>query len=65
MGVTWEQVVNLRRRIFCRGLGGSVHVCGENVLNNDYRMFWNTGLGCTLEGRYLMLCDVFIERGAI
>ena len=36
----------------------------ENVLNNADRISWYTKLGCTGEGRCLMLCDMYIRRGA-
>ena len=34
------------------------------VLNNVYRINWYAELGYTEEGKCLMMCDVFIGRGA-
>ena len=36
----------------------------QNVLNNVVRINWYAELGCTGDGRCLMLCDKFIGRGA-
>ena len=62
--VNWEKVVNLKRGTMGRGLGGSVHVCAKNLLNNVDRISWYAELGCTGEGRCLMLCNVFTGRDA-
>ena len=37
----------------------------QNVLNSVDRINWYAELGCTGDGRCLMLCDVIIGRGAI
>ena len=37
----------------------------KNLLNNVDRINWYVELGCTGEGRCLMLCDVFIGRGTM